>query len=171
MVRKVYLSKIIHSHSHYKTTVRLKLLRLIRLFNTLWSAYYATCTLRRRVMGVMPLWATATSCTDCAIASVYLHTFPHTFHQFPLFTFLFRTGGHFPAVGDRLRQAPLAENGPGGPFLAGDTYLRDRPVASFIDCSTYTDTVIIMHMSISKQVTSFHSMTLWHTLNPSQLAS
>ena len=41
-------------------------------------------------------------------------------------TSLFRTGGHFPAMGDRLRQAPLAENGPGGPFSAGDTYLRDR---------------------------------------------
>ena len=89
----------------------------------------------KRVMGVMPLWAAATSCTDCAMASVYLHTFPHTFHHFPLFTvstastFIFRTGGHFPAVGDRLRQAPLAENGPGGPFLAGDTYLRDRPIS------------------------------------------
>ena len=83
-------------------------------------------------MGVMPLWAAATSCTDCAMVSVYLHTFPHTFHHFPLFTvstastFIIRTGGHFPAAEDRLRQAPLAENGPGGPFLAGDTYLRDR---------------------------------------------
>ena len=61
-----------------------------------------------------------------------LHTFPHTFHHFPLFTvstastFIFRTGGHFPALGDWLRQASLAENSPGGPFLAGDTYLRDR---------------------------------------------
>ena len=82
----------------------------------------------------MPLWAAATSCTDCVMASVYLHTFPHTFYHFPLFTvstastFIFRTGGHFPAVGDRLRQVPLAKNGPGGPFLAGDTYLRDRPL-------------------------------------------
>ena len=81
------------------------MVRLIRHFNTLRSAYYATCTLRRRVIGVMPLWAAATSCTDCAMASVYLHTFPHTFHHFPIFTvstastFLFRTGGHFPAVG------------------------------------------------------------------------
>ena len=76
-------------------------------------------------MGVMLLWAAATSCTDCAMASVYLHTFPHTFHHFPLFmvstasTFIFCTRGHFPAVGDRLRQAPLAENGLGGTVFGG----------------------------------------------------
>ena len=62
--------------------------------------------------------------------------FPIHFTNFIYFTvsaastFLFRTGGHFPAVGDRLRQAPLAKNGPGGPFLAGDTYLRDRSLVS-----------------------------------------
>ena len=63
--------------------------------------------------------------------SMFAH-FPHTFTNFVYFTVsaastsLFHTGGHFPAVGDRLRQAPLAENGPGGTFSAGDTYLRDR---------------------------------------------
>ena len=35
--------------------------------------------------GVMPLWTAATSFTDCALASVFLHKFPHTFYQFPLF--------------------------------------------------------------------------------------
>ena len=37
----------------------------------------------------------------------------------------FVQGGHFPAVRDWLRQAPLAET-VREQFLAGDTYLRDR---------------------------------------------
>ena len=35
--------------------------------------------------GIMPLWVVATSFTDGVLASVCLHTFPHTFCQFPLF--------------------------------------------------------------------------------------
>ena len=67
------------------------------------------------------------------MASAYLHTSPHTFHHFPLFTvstastFIFRTGGHFPAVGDRYGKRLLPKTVRGGPFLAGDTYLRDKP--------------------------------------------
>ena len=53
-----------------KTNVSLKLVRLLHNL-------YSMC---RREMGIMSLWAAATSFMDCAMASVCLHTFPHIFH-------------------------------------------------------------------------------------------
>ena len=91
---------------------------LVRLLRNLYSTSKGN--------GVMPLWAAAILLLRVVRWHQYVCThFPIHFTNFLYFTVsaastsLFRTGGHFPAVGDRLRQAPLAETVRGDRFRRG----------------------------------------------------